>query len=387
MLFGVFASSSLLVVGPAPAQTVVSSQPKETGKTPPQGAINVSYDERLRFYINLQTKDFLIDMSAKESLLLQTIKNLTAEIQARGIEGLINDDPGFESLYKKLEAMMESYTAELEAILAVLDEITALSRTLEKERRHSLAEQVGELKTRLVAALENRELYKKAPATRRHVASLVKEYSIEVDSLLRMYSRLQAFQKSARAQGDTAVLPLVEEQKAKIMKLVGDYNTPPRDSATAEIAQAFLKETEQLSALLTELDRLEKAAAPSLESTIEVEAKRRDLVMQLDNRLLALLGYKDYTSLRGPTIEQVFQVWRKERIADYQRRLAEYTIMKTRLLQTGGITERSRMLERDLTDALLNYAAKRYLLAELQFNTILQDYDAYFSNWDALIFY
>ncbi|MDZ7362963.1 MAG: tetratricopeptide repeat protein [candidate division KSB1 bacterium] len=345
----------------------------------------IPYEDRLRFYLDLKTKDFLVEMADKEMILLQTIENVTAEVKQRGLDGIVNDDAGFNVVYQKTQTLTDSYTAELEAILAMIDEISALSGTLEKERQYGLLEKFQDLKARLVAALEDRKLYKKAPATPSHVAGLIKEYGGEVDSLLRIYHRLEKFRRLAEAKGDTAVLPLVERQKASLLRMVADLKSDT--TRTPDLAEAFLKETEQVAALLLELDKLEKTATTSLETTIEVEAVRRNLVAKIDTRLLQLFGFYQYANTRKPSLDEVFHAWRGERLADYQARSAEYEVMKKRLLTTGGAKERRRMLERDLTNALLNYAAERYRVAELQFDAIIRDYDRYFSNWDAIKFY
>ena len=45
------------------------------------------------------------------------------------------------------------------------------------------------------------------------------------------------------------------------------------------------------------------------------------------------------------------------------------------------------MLNRDLMDALLNYASERYDVADLQLTMAMADYRPYFSNWEAVQFY
>jgi hypothetical protein len=376
---------SLMLALPRPARAQTSTSSSSTIGLPAAASASatpIQYEDRLRFYLDLKTKDFLIEMADKEMILLQTIANVTAEVKQRGVEGLAQDEAAFDLLYKKNQTLTESYTAELEAILAVIDEISALSRTLERERRYDLVEKFQDLKARLTAALDDRELYKKAPATKSHVSGLIKEYDVEVDSLLRIYKRLEKFQRVAAAKGDSAILPLVEKQKAKIFGMVTDLKT---DSlATPDLAGSFLQETERIATLLTELDKLEKASAGSLDANLEIATVRRNMIAQLDTRLRKLLGFDEHDK---PTLDETFQIWRGARLADYETRAAEYAIMKKSLLETGNARERARMLERDLTDALLNYAAERYRVAEQQLNAVMQDYDAYFANWDAVMFY
>jgi TolA-binding protein len=345
----------------------------------------IPYEDRLRFYLDLKTKDFLVEMADKEMILLQTIENITAEVRQRGIDGLLKDDAGFNLVYQNTQTLAENYTAELEAILAMIDEISALSKTLAQERQYDLLDKFQNLKSRLVAAIEDRNLYKKAPATTGHRTGLLKEYNVEVDSLLRIYNRLEKFSRLAEAKGDTAVLPLVEKQKASLLSMVAELKSD--STRTPDLAEAFLKETEQIAILLVEIEKLEKATANSLETVIEVEAVRRHLVAKMDTRVLRLFGFEKYANLRRPTLEEIFHAWRGERLADYEARATEYAVMKKRLLETGNAKARGRMLERDLTNSLLNYAAERYAVAERQFDAILRDYDRYFSSWEAIKFY
>jgi tetratricopeptide (TPR) repeat protein len=386
--------TGLCLLGPALALPPAAHAQAPT--QPPKSAKNITaadrektmvYEDRLRFYLNIKTKNFLLEMAGKEQILLQSIANITVEVKRRGIDGLVKDEAGFEELYKKTQTLTESYTAELEAILAVIDEISALSRTLERERRHDLADRFQDLKGQLVAALDNRELYKKAPATRSHAGGLMKEFDVEVDSLLRIYNHLEKFRKTAVAKGDTAVLPLVEKQKHWITQEVARIK--PDTSAAADKAQEFLQETERISDVLAEMDKLEKNWSHSLEAQVQIDSVRHSMLSRLDSldsRLLKLLSPKDYANLKQPTLEEHLKVWRGARLADYETRAAEYAVMKKRLLESGNV-QGAAMLEGDLTDALLNYAAARCAVAELQFTAVLRDYESYFSNWEAVYFY
>lgn len=378
-------SLALALPRPVRSQASMSSSGSSAlGLPATAGASTTSfaYEDRLRFYLDVKTKNFLIEMADKEMILLQTIANVTAEIQQRGLEGLAQDEAGFELLYKKTRTLTDSYTAEMEAILAVIDEISALSLTLERERRYDLVEKFQDLKRRLVAALDHRELYKKAPTTKNHINGLIKEYDVEVDSLLHIYNRLEKFQRVATAKGDSAILPLVEKQKTKILGMVAELKSD--STATHDLAGSFLQETERIATLLGELDKLEKTTSGTLDTALEIETARRNMIAQLDTRLQKLLGLNEHDK---PTLEEMFQIWRGARLADYEVRAAEYAVMKKNLLETGNAKERTHMLERDLTDALLNYAAERYRVAELQLSAVMQDYDRYFTNWDAVMFY
>ncbi|MDZ7285162.1 MAG: hypothetical protein ONB48_05785 [candidate division KSB1 bacterium] len=349
------------------------------------------YEEKLKFYLDQKTRDYLVETAAQERLLLESIKNLYAEVKQRGLEGIAKDQPGFQQIYGEMDRMVQDYTAELEAILAMLDEIHALTRTLRLENRSDLLEQFSDLRDRLLTVIENRELHKKNVATTGYKAGLVREYDVEVDSVLRMFDRLERFERTARARGDSSALQLVRQQKQKIQGIVARvYDVTHEEPA---IAHAYLKEVDQLTKVLQQLDKLEQARAATLPAALDVEAERRQVLSRLDKGLITLLGYTPHPDSATITLEQAFQEWRAGRHTAFEVKRAQYAILKRNLLQTADTRAFLRMLNRDLSDALLNYAAERYLLADLQFQTAMQDYGPHFArygltpNWEAVVFY
>ena len=345
----------------------------------------LSYEERLRFYLDATTKDFLVEMAAKELVLLQTVENLTSEIRARGVPGIVRDDPGFSKLYHESQEMISSYQEELNRIIAIVDEINNLSATLHQEKRYETSGRLADLKAQLIAALENRELDKKALSKKAYAANLIRDHDSEVDSLLRIYRRLEKFERSAQTREDTTALRLVTAQKnliQSVMAEVGDSH-----EVDPELTDAYVREAQNIITLLTNFEELEKREKLSVDVSLEIEETRRNLISRLDKRIVELLGYAAYHRSQHPTISEIFQIWRSAQIADYAARSTEYSIIKTSLLTSGTDADRRRMLERDLSDALLNYASARYRAAELQFDSLLGDYGRYFNTWDTVVFF
>ena len=346
----------------------------------------VRYDKRLKFYLDEKTKDYLIEMAAGERMLLENIKNLTTEIKQRGVSGSAKDDAGFHTLYGEMQSLTQDYAAELDAILAILEEIQALSQTLEQGKQDSaLVEQIADLRENLLSLLESRDLYKKAPRTGSYKAGLVREYNVEVDSVLRIYDRLERFERTALARRDTAAANATRLQKQKLGSLLAEMKSG--DKTAPLISPDLLNEVNQFLNLLDELNRLDHTAAPSLDAKIEAETLRRQILARLDKNLLGLFGYPELDPANARTLDQVFQNWRAERLADFEVRRTQYALIKKNLLRNGSVKERSRMLNRDLSDALLNYASEQYLLAEMQLGALMQEYGPYFTNWDAAKFY
>lgn len=350
--------------------------------------VNIDFEERLQFYLDQQSKDFLVETAAKETLLLQMIQNIAAEIKARGATAILRDEPGFEPLYNDLEGLITQYSEEISRVKQLLSDIIELKELMEKEQRYGMADAFRSLKDSLAALIEDRTLFKKLPATTSHISNLMKEYNLELEYFENLYKKAQQFEKEANRAEDAALLQKIAEAKKKISSYLASDQQAQGDTLVNALAGNYFEEVKSVISLLQELEALERQAVPSRPGVVaDVEKLRRDVLSKLDVRLLKLLGYDKYVNLKGPTVSQLFREWRKARLAAYEAKFSEYLVIKTSLLANGNARQRARMLERDVTDALLNYAEKNYLLAELQLTEILGQYQDYFTRFDAVHFY
>ncbi|MDQ7064580.1 MAG: hypothetical protein Q9P90_10050 [candidate division KSB1 bacterium] len=351
-------------------------------------AVKVDFEERLRFYLDEQSKAFLQEMVVKERMLLQLIQNISAEIKSRGAKTILEDQPGFGRLYGDIEGMVKSYNEEIERIKTLIAEITELEDLMVREQRYGMADLFAALKDSLEAVIDNRDLYKKLPVTYGYVSSLLKEYDFELDYFKQFYNRLTQMEKAARRLNDYDLLDRIGRQKRRILEIIALGDSTQSDSLKQKLADEYFSEVQKTIRVLKELESIQKKASQSDPETLtEVEILRRELLSKMDRRLLKMFGYDDYLPLQGPTVSQMFDEWRKARLSQWEAKFTEYKVMKVFLIKNGDSRERSRMLERDLNDALLNYADGQFRLAELQFDQIIEDYRRYFPKMEAVYFY
>ncbi len=373
----------LLVFLAGSASPVLAQNPREN-----EEAVKVDFEERLRFYLDEQSKDFLQEMVVKERMLLQLIQNISAEIKSRGAKTILEDQPGFGRLYGAIEGMVKAYNEEIERIKTLIAEITELEDLMVREQRYGMADLFAALKDSLEAVIDNRDLYKKLPATYGYVSSLLKEYDFELDYFKQFYNRLTQMEKAARRLNDYDLLDRIDRQKRRILEIIALGDSTQSDSLKQKLADEYFSEVQKTIRVLKELESIQKKASQSDPETFtEVEILRRELLSKMDRRLLKMFGYDDYLPLQGPTVSQMFDEWRKARLSQWEAKFAEYKVMKVFLIKNGDSRERSRMLERDLNDALLNYADGQFRLAELQFAQIIEDYRRYFPKMEAVYFY
>ncbi|MFQ5822714.1 MAG: tetratricopeptide repeat protein [bacterium] len=322
-------------------------------------------------------------MANKEKLLLQMIQNIATELKNRGKRAILNNEIGYEDIFSESDRLIAEYSKELNQILHILEKIGQLEKVVDQNSDLTSWEKLAELRERLVGLLENRNLYKEGIHTQRRVSEMFQDYYSEVDSLLSLYKRLNRLERQAKAESDQQMLENIKVQKAKISLLLGKLKTTTSDTLTDK----YMNETGLIVNILKELDVLEaKAVNQNTDVSLQIEELKRIILRNVDNRLLTLMGYDSFR-YDGPTVSEIFKEWKAGQIADYKVRYTQYKIMKKNLLSNASFKERSRLLEMDLKDAFLNYIDGDYALAELQFNTILEDYGEYFKNLESVIFY
>lgn len=351
---------------------------------PKDPQVKITFEDRLTFYLDQKSKTFLSDLAVKEKLLLQMIQNITEELRKRGRSSVLDDEIGYQQLYGEADKLIEEYGEELNLLVGVLREIAHLEKVVDQSGDLYSWDRLANLRGRVLTILENRDLYKKGKYTEARVKGLFHEYHSEVDSVLSLYKRLVKLERKAEERGDWQIQQAIAAQLDSINIVLGNFNA----SETDTLSEYYLDEVELLVAVLDELKDLQKRAIHlDTELSIEIEELRRSILQNLDAQLLSLMGYHSTLPDDGPTVSEFFKEWKAKQYADHKIHFTQYQIMKRSLLESSTPEERSRMLEKDLLRAFLNYVEKNYELAEKQFDLILADYGQYFESLESVLFY
>ena len=374
----------LLAISVALLSTIQADELENLKKEEPQ----INFDQRLDYYLNLKSKGFIKKMATKERFLLQLIQNVTKEITERGIGEAYLDSLGFGEIYAEHERLIESYSSELNGILKLMEELEQLENYVVRTENYKLLDEIQDLKSNLQSNLENRQLFKKHDFSSQYGVSLIREYSTEIDSILDIYDILGKFEQRARQQNDTEILAEIDHQKQRIIRLIGNYRPEGAPDQNQKLVEDYIEESDKVVTILKEVDQLNtEMLGDSLHSQGKVDEIKENLISSIDERMLNLSGYETRQKKSGPTISELFKEWRAQKTADYQLRLTQYRIVYTRLLQTGTSLQREQMLERAMSDAMMNYTEQRYDLSDIQFNDILKQFQPYFEKLDGVVFY
>lgn len=347
-------------------------------------AVNVDFDTRIKFYLDLKTKRFLNKMAIKEELLVTMIRNLTSEVQARGKTGITEGDDGFELIYSKSENILKQYEAEIQVIKKIVTEVEQLELTIQRMDDLKLLEEVEQLKDHLLTVLDEQKLAT-GQLTTQQVSEMIQRYSSEIGNILKIYERIDYFQKRATAVGDVEIVKQLDQQKQRIMKILEESRIA--GPASDKVVTGYIKEAVSIVDILKKIDVLEGKAEKDTSLHLDIEEVRNNILSNIDKRVLELFGYLDNEEFKGTIVSEYFRIWKSGRITEYQVRYTNYKIIRENLIKTATPAERNRMLEREITDALLNYSNQNYGLAEMQLQQIYSSYKDYYPDLDGVIFY
>ncbi|MCI0514070.1 hypothetical protein L0128_12715 [candidate division KSB1 bacterium] len=356
---------------------------------PPAATLSGSrFESRLKHYLDLKTKDFITKMAVKEQFLLQMIQNLSQEVTFRKTQGTITENIGLAEAFQEQEQLIAQYSTELNDIMKLINEIELLEHEVARSENFELVNEIHLLKDNLKTTLENRKLYKKDGHHQNIAIELIREYGAELDSVLDIYESLVKFEQQAQSRNDLNTVMEIQVQKQRIVHIIGSYSPDGTPAINEQMAQASLDESEKIVKILTEIEKVNLLnPADTARHVPGLEQVKSTLVDSIDERLIKLSGTTPSEDESEAKLTDLFNEWRAKKMRAYQTRLIQYRTLYSRLLESGSEADRSRMLERATGDAVLNYSARNFDLAELQFEDILKNFTPYFPQLDGAIFY
>lgn len=364
--------------------TFISSAPALAQRKRDRGEIQVNFENRLRFYLDLKTKRFLKKMALKEKLLLEMVENVTGEVKARGKLALQSGDPGFDLIDEKVDNILSQYNQEIKSIESIIGELETLEQTVQKIDDLKLLDEIDDIKYRLLSVLDDRKLTT-SQLTRQQVADMIQEYSDEINRILKIYEQIDIFQKQANVMGDIEIVKQLDREKQRVIRILEESRIA--GSSPDKLVKDYIEEAAAIAEILKKMDLMVEGASADSLMRMNVDDVREKILTQIDERILGLFGLAQNESFKGTTISEYFQHWKAERITEYQVRFTKYIVIRDNLLKTASTNERLRMWEQEISSALLNYSNENFELAEMQFEQIYNGYKDYYSNLDGLLFF
>ncbi len=112
---------------------------------------------QIDFYLRLKQEEFLQTMISKEKVLVGLALSIRDEIMMRKSEGLEVSDMGLERLDSPDEVMKESFVEEMQASLAMLEQIEALEKKARQKANFEALEELSRLKKEVYSIIEGKE--------------------------------------------------------------------------------------------------------------------------------------------------------------------------------------------------------------------------------------
>jgi hypothetical protein len=330
----------------------------------------ISFNEKLRYYLNENTQTLIEELLARETEVIQLVKNIQKEITLRGKEKFKSNEPGFKSIYNKKDSLTEAYDAELTKLISVYDDLQKLAKIAKYSGDLENLSQVLYSKDHLFMVIDEREFYKKGIYDSEHINDMIYEYSSELDSILNIYDSLEHIQLTAENRNDQRAMQSIDDQKTRIIKILSKWGTI--GPLSEESIVKYKDEMQNVQAVLQEARNLQKAHINAESS--QIQQVRENLVQKVDKTMSELLVQENYSLPTDPTVMEFIKAWKAARLADINIRIFEYQFLWKNLLKSADESEHERMFSAEVSNAMLNYSEGRYLVAEYQFMSILNEY-------------
>ncbi len=363
--------------------TAVQHSQSQTRRTA-EDSIHISYQDRLSFYFDRESKRYLIDMAAKETLLLQAIRNISAEIKARGLKRVVADDPDFGPYYRDLDQLIVEYSSELDRVVDLTGEIERLRRRLDAGEKFAEADEAAVLQDSINALIEANRFDEFTPLSREELLQFLGGHYLDSELLESYHNELSAIERKLDQEKDRELLYRIDDQKNRVAKFAR-LAVAGGDSIYAGAAPVYAKNLPELNLVVDEMQFIRVESGGRLSGPSE--RADSDDEKNLEKRFEELFGVANVFEEDRESLSDIFKQWRSARQADYEAKLHAYLVMKASLLKHGAERERNRMLQRDLTDALLNYANEEYALCEMQLDQLLRDFGPYYKRLDGAHYY
>ena len=208
---------------------------------------------------------------------------------------------------------------------------------------------------------------------------------------------------AVRDQYFVSLLNRLEELDA-LRRRLGDYNSASLNAYIDQLdrriretidqgeinyrRQKIFEDGIQVLYIAEEMLKLDPGAAFSNEQQLDqqLQASNQKLLNTFGDAGRSGAAVPQFSTAGNATIWDLFNEWRRTNRLQYEARLTDIKVVKTRLLKNGTAMEKERMFKRELGSAVLAYNFRNYDLADRLFEEILATY-AFINTLDDVYFY
>jgi len=348
------------------------------------GDSNINYQLKSKFYQDLRTKLFLKQIFVKEKMLIQMVRNIADEIQARENNIQALNDVEFDLVYGTGEEVCKQYNSETDMIENIITELDKFEFIIQRREDLKLITELEKVKDKLIETLDNNNFGIKT-ISNQEITQKINEYLKTKNSLLKIYNSIVAFQKLTSKVDDKEVFRLFEQQKTRIINILEESRLA--GSFGGNVVQDYIKDATSAINILKQISPLNVFVESDSNALVDVDQLQANIIAGLDERIFRLIGNTRQEAPSERTIASFFKIWKQKKRAEFQAHYTKYRIVKDYLINSSTNEERNRMLENDVCNALSNYTDEEYELAGMQLKQIYNTYSYFYQNLDGVIFY
>ena len=231
------------------------------------------------------------------------------------------------------------------------------------------------------------------------VDNLQKNVRLKNEAFLRSMITMEAFLLGiVKSVNDELIQRHSEGLKASDLG-IEDFMTPEE-----VLLDEYMDEFQRISEILDQIEELESLAKRQVHmAALEVLASLRERVSLLlqSGPLDSMIPNAQEQVAEASEVHEIerlatevesadpfdlFEQWKYNRRLDYELKLTEYKLFRSRLLQSADENQETRMFQRYLRVALENYQIGDFSLARLQLRDVLETYSNY-THMDDVLYY
>ncbi len=205
---------------------------------------------------------------------------------------------------------------------------------------------------------------------------LLRRVDYELSRLVQIYRELEQLRKEATARGRYDLVAQIDACQERVLEVVSTWGKT--EPVDKEVLDEYIYELSKLVEILRRLDALAEHAYGHSERLQQMiqEAKAR-ILAELSPEVLEAFGYAGFSRGDVVSLSQLLEEWEKSEWVDYELARTFYEIIYAKLVESATKAERERMLKRALQDGVDTYTRGEFSLAELHFSHAIQSFEGY----------
>ena len=334
-----------------------------------QPDLSKEIEQKFQQIMNDKTKYFFDRIGIRESYFNLVSQNLKQEIKLRKGDGEEFNNDQLDLLFKLDEGFLKKHKQELTTIIGLVDDLNSFERSTASIRDASSNEKIVQLKSRLKTILDMTDVETTKPYSQQMAQQLLIDYDDELQKIINIVNELQKLKTKKDNSGQIQTqLKNLETDIEKILS-AGSKTADP-------VVENYVEELIKIVELFRQLDELDlRASADNFDVHQKIIRIKENVTSVIDEDLLNSIGYRQIEfATEKERLDNYFDEWKARQILYFRTKEKQIELLKKRLISTATNLQTKRLFDAEVVQAIIEFNAGNFKVAELLFEDILRYY-------------